>query len=109
MGPQNTIWEEGTFRLSIKFPEKYPNKPPVIHFTTKMFHPNIYADGSICLDLLKKDWNPSYDIYAVLNSIRILLGEPNPSSPANNVAAELYQQNQKEYNRRVKLIIEESF
>lgn len=52
-----------------------------------MFHPNVYKDGSICLDMLKKDWNPSYDIYAVLNSIRILLGEPNPSSPANNVAA----------------------
>lgn len=52
-----------------------------------MFHPNIYKDGSICLDMLKKDWNPSYDTYAVLSSIRILLGEPNPSSPANNIAA----------------------
>lgn len=73
-----------------------------------MFHPNIYANGSICLDLLKKDWNPSFDIYAILNSIRILLGEPNPNSPANHIAAELYQNNEKEYIRRVKQVVEES-
>lgn len=95
VGPLETIWQDGTFPLSIKFPPEYPNKAPDIRFTTEMFHPNIYKDGSICLDMLKKDWNPSYDTYAVLSSIRILLGEPNPSSPANNIAAELYQNNRK--------------
>lgn len=74
-----------------------------------MFHPNIYANGSICLDLLKKDWNPSYDVFAILNSIRILLGEPNPNSPANHVAAEMYQKDEKEYRRVVRRVIEESF
>ncbi len=49
-GPLDTIWEGGTFRLQIDFDEEYPNKPPILQFKTKMFHPNIYADGKICID-----------------------------------------------------------
>lgn len=49
-GPMDTIWEGGTFRLSIEFKDDYPNKPPNIVFLTKIFHPNIYNDGKICLD-----------------------------------------------------------
>lgn len=49
-GPMDTIWEGGTFRLKIEFDDEYPNKPPVVTFKSKMFHPNIYNDGKICLD-----------------------------------------------------------
>jgi len=39
-GPEKTMWEGGTFRLSLEFSEEYPNKPPKVRFVTKMFHPN---------------------------------------------------------------------
>ena len=38
-----------------------------------------------------------------------LLDEPNPASPANNVAANLYKENRREYEKRVKVIVEESW
>lgn len=38
-----------------------------------MFHPNIYNDGQICLDILQKQWSPVYDIGAILTSIQSLL------------------------------------
>ena len=48
-GPDDTPWEGGTFRLEMNFSEDYPNKAPSVRFLTKMFHPNIYNDGQICL------------------------------------------------------------
>lgn len=38
-----------------------------------------------------------------------LLDEPNPNSPANNVAAQLYKDDKREYEKRVKAIVEESW
>lgn len=38
-----------------------------------------------------------------------MLDEPNPNSPANNVAAQLYKDNKREYEKRVKVIVEESW
>ena len=67
-GPHETPFEDGTFKLTLEFSEEYPNKPPVVKFLSKvtsylhyitivrlfqMFHPNIYADGGICLDILQ--------------------------------------------------------
>ena len=52
-GPHDTPFEDGTFKLTMEFSEEYPNKPPVVRFLSKMFHPNIYADGGICLDILQ--------------------------------------------------------
>ena len=74
-----------------------------------MFHPNIYADGSICLDILQNQWSPIYDISAILTSIQSLLCDPNPASPANSEAARLYQENRREYTIRVKEIVEQSW
>ena len=68
------FFQDGTFKLTLEFSEEYPNKPPVVKFLSKvscseqqkceekihshfwsfqMFHPNIYADGGICLDILQ--------------------------------------------------------
>ena len=89
-----------------------------------MFHPNVYADGGICLDILQNRWSPTYDVSAILTSIQSLLDEPNPNSPANNVAAQLYQvssflsdlifeiniqENRREYEKRVASIVEASW
>lgn len=107
--PDDTPWEGGTFRLTLQFTEDYPNKPPVVKFVSKLFHPNVYNDGGICLDILQSNWSPIYDISAVLTSIQSLLCDPNPNSPANSEAAKLFQENRREYDKRVQQIVEESW
>uniref|UniRef100_A0A8D3CZ10 Ubiquitin-conjugating enzyme E2B (RAD6 homolog) n=1 Tax=Scophthalmus maximus TaxID=52904 RepID=A0A8D3CZ10_SCOMX len=99
----------GTFKLLIEFSEEYPNKPPTVRFVSRMFHPNVYADGSICLDILQNRWSPTYDVSSILTSIQSLLDEPNPNSPANSQAAQLYQENKREYEKRVTAIVEQSW
>lgn len=70
-GPHDTPFEDGTFKLTIEFTEEYPNKPPTVRFVSKMFHPNVYADGGICLDILQNRWSPTYDVSAILTSIQV--------------------------------------
>lgn len=70
IGPADTPFEDGTFRLVMQFEEQYPNKPPSVKFISQMFHPNVYATGELCLDILQNRWSPTYDVAAVLTSIQ---------------------------------------
>lgn len=70
IGPAETPFEDGTFRLVMHFEEQYPNKPPGVKFISQMFHPNVYGTGELCLDILQNRWSPTYDVAAVLTSIQ---------------------------------------
>mmetsp|Transcript_30543 Transcript_30543/g.76842 ORF Transcript_30543/g.76842 Transcript_30543/m.76842 type:complete len:156 (+) Transcript_30543:69-536(+) len=107
-GPADTPWEGGIFSLRMTFCDQYPDKPPKVRFTTKVFHPNVYQDGTLCLDIIQNKWSPSYTVSSVLTSIQSLLTDPNCGSPANPEAAELYLQDKKAYTRRVRRLTEES-
>ncbi|KAJ2692453.1 Ubiquitin-conjugating enzyme E2 2 [Coemansia spiralis] len=108
-GPADTPFEDGTFKLSLTFDESYPNKPPLVKFVSRMFHPNVYSNGELCLDILQNRWSPTYDVSAILTSVQSLLHDPNSSSPANAEAANLYRENRKEYVRRVRETVEYSW
>ncbi|CDR37739.1 CYFA0S01e16138g1_1 [Cyberlindnera fabianii] len=109
IGPADTPFEDGTFRLTINFDEQYPNKPPHVKFISQMFHPNVYASGEICLDILQNRWSPTFDVASILTSIQSLLNDPNISSPANVEAANLYKDHSSQYTKRVRETVENSW
>ena len=86
------------YSLTLSFANEYLFKAPVVKFSTLCFHPNVDQFGNICLDILKEQWSPAYNVRTILLSIQSLLGEPNNDSPLNTHAAGLWS-NQEEYRK----------
>ncbi|OSX77996.1 hypothetical protein BU14_0126s0037 [Porphyra umbilicalis] len=94
LGPQDSPYAGGTFRLELFLPDDYPMAPPKVRFLTRLYHPNIDRLGRICLDVIKKMWSPALQIRTVLLSIQALLAAPNPDDPLNNEAADLWKRDE---------------
>ena len=60
-GPSDTLYEGGFFKAKLTFPQDYPNNPPEMKFLTKMWHPNIYADGRVCISILHPPGTDQYN------------------------------------------------
>ncbi|KAK4478378.1 hypothetical protein RD792_013845 [Penstemon davidsonii] len=97
MGPTDSPYTGGVFLVTIHFPPDYPFKPPKVSFKTKVFHPNVNSNGSICLDILKEQWSPALTISKVLLSICSLLTDPNPDDPLVPEIAHMYKTDRAKY------------
>jgi len=97
MGPDDSPYTGGIFFLNIHFPTDYPFKPPKINFTTRIYHPNINSNGSICLDILKEQWSPALTITKVLLSLSSLLTDANPDDPLVPEIAQIYKTDKAKY------------
>ncbi|XP_022866493.1 ubiquitin-conjugating enzyme E2 22-like [Olea europaea var. sylvestris] len=102
-GPAGTPYENGVFRMKLTLSHDFPQSPPKGYFLTKIFHPNIATNGEICVNALKKDWNPSLGLRHVLIVIRCLLIEPFPESALNEQAGKMLLENYEEYARHARL------
>jgi ubiquitin-conjugating enzyme E2 A len=102
-GPKDTPFENGKFPIQITFDEDYPRGPPSVKFLVSIFHPNIYRDGKICVDILQsQEWSPVQTVRTIVLSLRSLFMDPNPSSPANRDAAMMFMNNKTEYESKVR-------
>lgn len=120
IGPPETFYEGGIFKGSIKFPNDYPNKAPQLIFKTRMHHPNIYDDGSVCISILHEGvdqynyedinerWNPSHSVNSILMSVLSILGYPNFESPANINASTEWKNSEELYKKKIYRIVQYS-
>ncbi|XP_043685920.1 ubiquitin-conjugating enzyme E2 R2 isoform X4 [Vespula pensylvanica] len=74
-GPPDTLYQGGYFKAHMKFPPDYPYSPPSIRFMTKVWHPNVYENGDLCISILHppvddpqsgelpcERWNPTQNV-----------------------------------------------
>jgi len=112
MGPADSPYAGGVFFVSITFPPDYPFKPPKVMFKTRVYHPNVNSQGSICLDILKEQWSPALTISKVkrdywcksngllrqvLLSVCSLLTDPNPDDPLVPEIAHIHKTDRNRY------------
>ncbi|KAF4977860.1 hypothetical protein FZEAL_5704 [Fusarium zealandicum] len=109
-GKDNTIWSGGLFKLTIAFPDEYPTKPPKCKFVPPLFHPNVYPSGTVCLSILNEEeaWKPAITVKQILLGIQDLLNDPNPESPAQAEAYNLFKRDRAEYEKRVRRTVRDN-
>ena len=121
IGPQDTLYEGGVFKVQITFPMDYPNNPPEFKFISNIYHPNIHTDGKVCISILHppgedkwgyesaaERWRPIHNIQSIVLSIISLLSDPNDESPANIDAAKIWRENKKLYKKNVYKCVRQS-
>jgi len=64
IGPEETPYYGGTFKIAIHIPDDYPLKEPKLKMKTKIYHPDITSDGHIVLQ--EKHWSPANTVGAYL-------------------------------------------
>lgn len=92
------------YKIRLEFPHDYPLLPPRCVFEKKLFHPNIYPSGAVCLSIIndEEDWRVALKVKDILLGIQELLKNPNPSSPAQKEAYRVYIRDKKEYEAKVR-------
>ncbi|KZO97550.1 ubiquitin-conjugating enzyme [Calocera viscosa TUFC12733] len=123
IGPPDTLYEGGFFKARLKFPPEYPLLPPKMTFITPMWHPNIYANGDVCISILHppgndeygyedagERWLPVHTIETILLSVISLLSSdtPNTDSPANIDAAKEVREDIQSYRKHVRRLVRRS-
>lgn len=114
-GPEGTPYENGVFNATMTFPSDYPLLPPKLKFTPAILHPNIYADGVVCISILHSPgddptqyeaaaerWCPVQSVETILLSVMSMLAEPNIESAANIDASVMYRDNRALFEKKVR-------
>ena len=113
IGPKDTSYVGGLFKLNINFPSDYPNKAPEVCFITPIYHMNVNPRaprsagegveslGHVCISTLNW-WKPEYRIREVLTNIFALFYMANPESPYGLDRAEEFLENRAVYEEKAK-------
>ena len=88
-GPRNTPFEGGFFLVAIDIGDDYPENPPKCKFITPIYHPNVTSQGTICLNILDKQWNVNNRIFNVVDYIYFLMARPNTDDPLRTDIAKM--------------------
>ena len=79
-------------------------------FVPPLFHPNVYPSGTVCLSILNEEehWKPAITIKQILLGVQDLLNDPNPDSPAQADAYNLFKKDRAAYENKVKRIVRDN-
>jgi len=120
-GPQDTCYAGGVFQLSLKFPKDYPMSPPELKFVSDFWHPNVFANGKVCMSILhppgedamsgelpEERWLPTQSVTTIILSLMSLLNDPNCASPANVDSSVEWRNHREAFKNRCYKLVEKA-
>lgn len=111
-GPVGTPFAGSSFKALMRFPQDYPHAPPSLQFLSKIYHPNVFRDGKLCISTLqvphpdataeesKLNWSAVLGVSGALQSVVSLLADPNADDPANPEAAHMFVRDRKQFDKK---------
>lgn len=105
-GPQSSVYKGSYYTVYLDFPREYPFAPPQAFFKHPVYHPNVYPNNQVCLDIIGDKWKPSLNVMSILCGIQQLLDAPNTRSPANVEASGCFKRTPERYAEMVRENIE---
>ena len=101
IGPQETPFENGKFKISMKF-ENYPFKPPKVLFQTQIWHPNVDEKGEICADVYENEWKPTKKVRLIFEVLMTMMKVPNPASALREEAGAQFRDDPKGFENKAR-------
>eukprot|EP00092_Neocalanus_flemingeri_P006038 GFUD01006506.1.p1 GENE.GFUD01006506.1~~GFUD01006506.1.p1 ORF type:complete len:183 (-),score=47.01 GFUD01006506.1:145-693(-) len=109
ISPEDGFWQGGRFKFHVKIPAEYNMVPPDVVCLTKLWHPNISVEGSICLSLLRPHsvdglgWAPTRKVKDVVWGLSSLFSDlTNFEDPLNIEAADHYRSDRESFRTKVR-------
>ena len=83
IGSTGTPFEGAFLVFQMRLPPDFAFQPPKVEMLVwssgKRLHPNIYASGKVCMDIINtfgsNQWVPTFTLYAVMRSVLSLLDD----------------------------------
>mmetsp|Transcript_45044 Transcript_45044/g.71987 ORF Transcript_45044/g.71987 Transcript_45044/m.71987 type:complete len:155 (+) Transcript_45044:82-546(+) len=102
-GPKGSAYEGGKFKVQILFSDEYPMKAPELKFETKIYHPSVKSDdGTVCPEVIGKDWAPTLNVLYILETLIGMLVNPESDSPLEPEIAEVLAKDKKKFEKTAK-------
>jgi len=99
--PEEGYWVGAKYQFTLSFPDDYPHKPPKVICNTKIYHPNIDLQGNICINMLREDWKPIFDVNNVIIAVSHLFTDPEADDPLNKDAGNLLRNDKRSFASQV--------
>ena len=103
-GPDDSIYANGIYELTIDFSKEYPKRHPIVKFTTKIYHCNISDEGDIDIPSLV-NWKETNTMNLVLSDIFSLFYEQYPKDKNNPIYHE-YVFDRNSFDKKVREYVE---
>ncbi|CAF0872695.1 unnamed protein product [Rotaria sordida] len=105
--PSAEIYKEGAYRLEMRFSNEYPMKPPLVRFTTPIYHVNVDKDGLVCIPIVmqKERWNATISLADIVKSIVDVIDHPKTDYAMSPEILKEYMENKTEYDSKAKEMV----